>query len=335
MPRTQQFGRWVWGHLHRENESYWWLAPVLLGWLGLFAAAMGLLAHLIDSSRQPLIVLAAFAHQLMWGIVLALVVFVVARRWWALFFALVLFSGVASTQAGLYISAGKATPGPRLVILQANLRLGSANPDSIVDLVRARHVDIATTEELTDDEQTNLIHAGMSQQLPYHYLVSAPSGATGLGIWSRYPLTATVNHPGYILGVLSATVVVPGRPPFTVVAAHIKAPYPYPPRRWVAEMVKLKRLLAEVGTGHRSVLVGGDFNGTPDNAQFRQLLSNGYADTAQEVGAGYLPTYPADEWYPPMLAIDHVLTANIAPVSVSSVKLPGSDHRGLIATVAV
>src|SRR4051794_8191519 len=334
MPRTQQFGRWVWGNLHRENESYWWLAPVILGWLGLSAAAIGLLAHLIDSSRQPLIVLAAFAHQLMWGVILALAVFVVARRWWALFFALVLFSGVASTQAGLYISAGKATPGPRLVMLQANLRLGSANATSLVDVVRDHHVDIATTEELTNVEQTKLIQAGMSDLLPYHFLVPAPSGAKGLGIWSRYPLRTPVNHPGYLLGVLSATVVLPGRP-FTVVAGHIKAPYPYPPRHWVHEMVKLKALLAEIGAGHQTVAVGGDFNGTPDNAQFRQLLSNGYADAAQEVGAGYVPTYPADEWYPPMLAIDHVLTANIAPVAVSSVSLPGSDHRGLIAIVAL
>jgi len=334
MPRTQQFGRWVWGNLHREGESYWWLGPVLLGWLGLVAAAVGLLAHLVESGWQPLIVLAAFSHQLMWGVILALLAFVVARRWWALFFALVVFSGVASTQAGLYISAGKTEPGPRLVVLQANLRLGTADAASVVDLVRDHHVDVATTEELTTDEQTRLIQAGMSRELPFHYLVPQPSGGGGLGIWSRYRLSSAVNHPGYVLGVLSVTVAVPGRP-FTVVAAHIKAPYPYPPRHWVHEMIKLKALLADAGSAHRTVIVGGDFNGTPDNAQFRELLTNGYADAAQEVGAGYLPTYPANEWYPPLLAIDHVLTANVAPVAVSSVGLPGSDHRGLIATVAL
>ena len=333
-PRLRQFGRWVWGSLHRENESYWWLAPVLLGWLGLFAATVGLLAHLVDSSRQPLIVLAAFAHQLMWGVLLALAVFVIARRWWALFFALVLFSGVASTQAGLYISAGKVASGPRIVVLQANLRLGSADPAGVVDLVRRHHADLATTEELPNDEQTRLIQAGMSTLLPYHYLLPAPSGATGLGIWSRYPLSAQVDHPGYLLGVLSVTVAAPGRP-FTAFAVHIKAPFPYPPRHWVHEMAKLKALLAGASSGHRTVIIGGDFNATPDNAPFRVLLTGGYADAAQEVGAGYLPTYPADAWYPPMLAIDHVLTANIVPASVSTVDLPGSDHRGLVASIAL
>ena len=333
METLRASGRWVWSHLHREGESYWWLAPTVVAWLGLVAAAVGLAAHLVVSSWQPLIVLAAFAHQLMWGVIVALVLFVAARRWWAVFFALVLFSGVAATQAGLYLSGSKPGDGPRLSLLQANLRVGSADPAKLVALVRSQHVDVATTEELTDSEQARLIHAGLLIYLPYHYTAPLPDGGGGLGIWSRYPLSATVDHPGYQLGVLSATVALPGRA-FTVIAVHLVPPYPYRSSIWTGEINRLSRVFQAAGDGGRTVVVGGDFNATVDNGQFRDLLAGGYADAAEELGVGYLPTYPADRWFPPLIAIDHVLTTNVAPVSLTDVALPGSDHRGLLARIA-
>ena len=331
--RQGSFGRWLWAQLHRDHESYWWLPPVLLAWLGLVLAAVGVAAHLIDSSWRPLIVLAAFAHQLMWGVLVAVVLFAIARRWWALFLALVLFTGVVATQAGLYFSSESPYDGPVLTVLQANLRLGRADAATFVTLVRQRHVDIATTDELTMDEQRRLIAAGLSAELPYHFTEPAIAGA-GVGIWSRYPLSDTVNHPGFKLGVLSASVELPGHT-FTVVAVHLPSPYPHPVVRWARELVKLKTVLDAAETGGRPVVVGGDFNATVDHGQFRELLSGGYGDTAEEVGAGYLPTYPANRWFPPLIAIDHVLTANVVPEDLSSVELPGSDHRGLVARIAI
>jgi endonuclease/exonuclease/phosphatase (EEP) superfamily protein YafD len=331
MPRAREFGRWLGRQLHRESESWWWLAPTLLGWLGLIAAAVGLGAHVLTTGWQPLIVLAAFAHQLMWGVIVAVVLFVVTRRWWAMFIALVLFSGVAATQAGLYISGQKPGSGPRIVLLQANLRFGTADPAAVVRMVRSHHVDIATTEELTTSERDRLVGAGLTAELPYHFDAPLPAGGGGLAIWSRYPLSAEVNYPGYELGVLSATVDVPGHD-FTVVAVHLLPPYPHPSSTWTHEIKALKTLLVRTDSQHRSVVVGGDFNATVDTGQFRQLLTDGFGDVAEEVGAGYLPTYPADRWFPPVIAIDHVLTANVQSVHLATVALPGSDHRGLLAT---
>jgi endonuclease/exonuclease/phosphatase (EEP) superfamily protein YafD len=335
LPRTRRFGTWLWRHLHRTTESYWWLAPVLLGWLGLLAAAVGVLCHELTLSWQPAIVLAALAHQLMWGALLAFVVFVAARRWLALFLAMVVLSGVVATQAGLYVADGKPASGAALTVLQANLRIGNANPAHIVGLVREDDVDVATTEELTVEERHALIAAGLSKQLPYYfgYVEPVPQGDKGLAIWSRYPLTVKVEHPGYQLGVLSARMVTPIGA-LTLFAVHLRAPYPYPSAEWVRELASLKNLLATAATDGQSVIVAGDFNSTVDNAQFRHLLTNGYGDVAEDLGSGYLPTYPSDRWYPPLVAIDHVLTANVGAVHLATVALPGSDHRGLLATFA-
>jgi endonuclease/exonuclease/phosphatase (EEP) superfamily protein YafD len=291
LPRTRQFGRWFWRHLHREAESYWWLTPVLLGWAGLLAAAVGVLCHQLAISWQPAIVLAALAHQLMWGGVLALVVFAAARRWWALFFALVVLSGVVATQADLYESTVPPASGASLTVLQANLRIGNANPADLVEVVRHDDVDLATTEELTVEERADLIRAGLAKQLPYFfgYTEPVPQGDHGLGIWSRYPLTVKVEHPGYQLGVLSVELNTPIGA-LTLFAVHLRQPFPYPSSEWIREIGRLRTLLAAADTNGQSVIVAGDFNSTVDNA-------------------------------------------NLSPTHLKTVALPGSDHRGLLATL--
>ncbi len=80
-------------------------------------------------------------------------------------------------------------------------------------------------------------------------------------------------------------------------------------------------------------MVAGDFNATVDHAQFRALLTDGYHDAAEQCGAGYLASYPADRWLPPLIAIDHLLTKHATATSAATVALPGSDHRGILVGV--
>ena len=47
------------------------------------------------------------------------------------------------------------------------------------------------------------------------------------------------------------------------------------------------------------------------------------------------PTFPADGWLPPLIAIDHVLTRNCVATTVTTAGLPGSDHRALFATIRI
>jgi endonuclease/exonuclease/phosphatase (EEP) superfamily protein YafD len=69
--------------------------------------------------------------------------------------------------------------------------------------------------------------------------------------------------------------------------------------------------------------------------QFRDLLDGGYRDAVIQTGAGFSPTYSPHPALPPLITIDHVLTRNSSTRSIHSVAIPGSDHRALLATVAV
>jgi endonuclease/exonuclease/phosphatase (EEP) superfamily protein YafD len=97
--------------------------------------------------------------------------------------------------------------------------------------------------------------------------------------------------------------------------------------------VTLSELGEQAGAG--SVIVAADLNSTTGMRPFRALLRNGYRDAAEQSGAGIKPTFPAASRLPPFLAIDHILTRNCTATSLCTVKIPGSDHRGLVVTIAI
>ena len=76
--------------------------------------------------------------------------------------------------------------------------------------------------------------------------------------------------------------------------------------------------------------------GKPGSRQFRDLLTNGYRDAVEQTGAGFAPTFPSNRrTIPPLLVIDHILTRAAPASSIKTIKLPGSDHRSLLATIKV
>ncbi|GAA3014092.1 hypothetical protein GCM10020229_26670 [Kitasatospora albolonga] len=84
----------------------------------------------------------------------------------------------------------------------------------------------------------------------------------------------------------------------------------------------------------------GDFNATLDHAPMRELLGVGLADTHEQLGKGLVPTWPEDyhdlPGLPPVIQIDHVLHGEaLRPVAVSEHTLKGTDHRAVVAELAL
>lgn len=311
-------------------------SPILgiVGWLGVAAGAVALLCRSVTVPWQAAIVLASFAPLLMVCAVVGGALLALRRSWTAVVVAAGVVVWLAGSQVPLFVAAPSPPQGPRLVVLQANLGLGDADASSLVEHIRDGHVDVLTAEELTDAAAHRLAAAGLDELLPYHFL-AAEAGASGTGIWSRYPVTDTRYYDGFSLGVLFGRVAVPGSGPVRVFAAHPPPPWPTPAQTWIEEMDRLAHVLEDAVQPDGAVIAGGDFNATLDHAQFRHLLGAGYQDAAEQSGAGFLPTYPADRPFPPLLTLDHVVSHNAVARSVSSVRLPGSDHRALRAELTL
>lgn len=58
---------------------------------------------------------------------------------------------------------------------------------------------------------------------------------------------------------------------------------------------------------------------------FRNLLSGALAEAADQVGAGRILTYPANERYSPLVGIDDILVAGGTAEAVDEANLPGQS----------
>jgi endonuclease/exonuclease/phosphatase (EEP) superfamily protein YafD len=283
------------------------------------------------------LVTAALSSYLMLFGPLSAVFLILARRWFLTTAAVGLTVATLAVQLPLFIGSGDARPSDvGLRVISANLRLGQADPASLVRSARAQ-ADVVAFQELTPTAVKRLSAAGLDATFPYRW-VDARNGAEGVGVWSRFPLDATMRIPGYAHAAVSAEIRVPGVSPNpTVVVVHLPGPWPFPIDDWSRDFDRLPATLAEVAeqTGRGCVIVPADLNSTMDMHPFRGLLRDGYRDAAEQAGAGFDPTFPGDLRVPPLVAIDHILTRNCTATSLHTIKIPNSDHRGVVATVMI
>lgn len=229
--------------------------------------------------------------------------------------------------------------GPEVRVLASNLRYGRADATEFVELAK-ENADIITVAELTKEAIERFNQAGLVETFPHSQLIPA-SGARGIGIWSRYPLIPLTAPRHRNVSIPAALIQVPGTALKPLIASiHITSPVAGEENTvddWRSGIAGAKSQLngfaATAGSG--AVIVGGDFNSTPDMWQFRDLLTNGYRDAVQQTGAGFAPTFKADSRLPPLITIDHILTRNAAVSSIRTVHIKGSDHRALLATVRI
>lgn len=224
-------------------------------------------------------------------------------------------------------------------VLSANLRYGLADPTQFVELAE-QHADVITVAELTAESVDRYNEAGISRQFPYSLLIPSP-GAGGIGLWSRYPVDPVTAPRHRAVSIPAVRLQIPGVQHEPLLASvHVMSPVAGDQNTvedWNYGMAGAKAQLDNFAreAGPAAVIIGGDYNSTPDMRQFRDLLTNGYRDAVQQTGAGFAPTFKSDHWLPPLITIDHVLTRNAAASSISTVTVKGSDHRALLATVRV
>ncbi len=302
----------------------------VLPWLATASGAAGVLLHFSRLSARLPVLAASVAPYLMCFSVVGMVAFLGLRRWSGAGVALVVVVVAVWTQVPLYYGRTGDEDGRLVRVMQANLLFDGADPEAVADQVRERDIELLTVNELTPAAIGALGRAGLDRLLPYRYLSPARTAA-GTGIWSRYPLSDTVEYDGYVLNQLSATATIPDAGPVSVFAFHPVPPV-YDIGVWADELSRLQAIL-ENSPADRPAIAGGDFNATYDHAQFRAMLSGRFDDAVVQAGAGHLVTYPTDKRWPPLVGIDHILIAGGRAVAVETLDLPGADHRALTASI--
>lgn len=308
-------------------------AAYLAGVGAVAVAALGVLVFYAGPESNTLIIASSFVPLMLGVGLLGSVVLAATRSWRTLAVAVAVVLAGAFTQAPLFVSNTPDTvAGEGFRVMQANIRLGEADASALVEQVRVHSIDVLTVQELTASAVQRLDAAGLAALLPYRF-VEPKDGGGGTGIYSRFPLTEQESLGRFAMSNLVATADIGGGRSVTLASVHPMPPYPSPAWMWASEMGKLNGLLHEQATDGNPMIVGGDFNSTYSHSRFRAILTDGFTDAAEQTGAGFVMTYPADTWYPALIGIDHIVTNMATVTEFERIEIEGSDHHGLVATV--
>ena len=266
---------------------------------------------------------------------------VMTRRWWlAAAAALIVAAQLVFVMPEL--SAAAAVPGwarhaPAVRVFDANIGQNPGFRAGYVRAIEQDRPDLVTLEEITPSALQDMVASGVLASFPYR--CAAPViGATGFLIASRLRLTGcqvrAVAWDGtttpYMMG---ATLWSPGGP-VALRVVHTLAPLPQYWREWSAALAAIGQSVRASGAG--TMLMVGDFNATWGNSGFAALLRDGLTDGAAARGQATGMTWPNGAVVPPLVRIDHVLTgARLAVTEIAARPGFGSDHRYLVATVAI
>ncbi len=275
----------------------------------------------------PLVQLVAYTPYMLLLSLLALLVVVLCRRWLAAGFLLLAVIALALAVLPREIGGPEEVPGGTSVrVLSLNLGVGMAHADQVAELARVRDVDLIAVQELTPEAVSELDAAGFAIDYP-HRVLQPEAGATGGGIFSRWPLrdrgslTAEFHQP-------VADIEVPASIPIQFVSVHPMAPTtPTRTSQWDAEFASLP----EAFSANLPLVLAGDFNATLDHIKLRDLLDTGYRDAADVTGDGLVTTWPARLEPKLPITLDHVLAEKGISFGQYDVeKIDGTDHRAVI-----
>lgn len=217
----------------------------------------------------------------------------------------------------------------QLRILTANLWNGRGEPQALADVIAATDPDAVLAQELAP-EQAAVIEA----RLP-HGLLLPRRDMHGMGLALRRPAEVAIlplpRRPALIARLSPAQWDgLPG--PLEIINVHMSAPTRLDRlalRR--RQLAGLRRHLAGLQT--RRVLAGdlNSFRLMPAYRALRVHLQDA-ALAGRTLGA---PTWSPRASWPRLLRIDHVLTQGVDIVDLEVLRIRGSDHSAVLATLCL
>jgi endonuclease/exonuclease/phosphatase (EEP) superfamily protein YafD len=310
------------------------VASIVVGAGLLIVAAGALLARYVPIPGHRTLYVVIASPYLILGGPMAIVVLAWGRQWVMAATAAILSVVLVVPQVPWYVAANPTPGGVLLRTMTLNLLFGHADLGSVTR-VADEQADVVMVQELTPEAVQGLAAAGFEKTFPYRAL-DARGGAAGVGVYSRYPITDVDKIGGYTLAMVSARIQIDGvSGDISAVAVHFDAPWPQPIDGWRRDVARFPDTLKDLAakSAGAPIVIGGDFNSTIDMQPFRDFLTNGYRDAADQAGAGRELTYPANRRIPPFMGIDHILTRDCTAVSSRTVQVPQTDHRAVLATV--
>ncbi len=307
----------------------------MLAWLLVAALAVLVVVRAVGAERGTLLVLLVGALPLVLLPTYPVLVGALLSRRWALAglsAAVALAHGLVLAPALGAADLPPAAEQPQLRVVTANLYVRNPSFEDAGRVLRALRPDVLVVPELSEAGLRGLRASGLLADLPYSVVRLGDREET-VGLFSSRPLLDVTTRSAGGRELPRATVAVDD------VAVRLLTAHPLPPLPVLESLwrASLEDLAAESAGVELPLVVAGDLNADRDHALFRGLLDTGLRDAHDSVGRGLARTWPSGL---PVLHLDHVLVrdgdgARIAVTRVREVRVPGSDHRAVVADLAV
>jgi hypothetical protein len=207
--------------VRRGRPTWLRMAPLVLCWTAVLASIGFAVVRIFGLERTWLgHTLIAFTPYVTLLSLVPLLFAVLLRRWRAALVALIASFALVCVMIPRAVGSPDSVRGPTLNVMSSNMRVGGADPNRIVALVRDHQIDVLAIQEYTPAAETALAAAGLDGLLPFAEKQPV-AGVGGSAVYSRYPLTDTgyTPLPPYF-GQAYATVSVPGAMPVLVTSIH-------------------------------------------------------------------------------------------------------------------
>ena len=212
-----------------------------------------------------------------------------------------------------------------LRVVTFNVWLHNQRLVDIATFLKTSAADIAVLQEIMP-HQREILRELLAEQFPY------VTGTTDVVIFSKYP----PHGGGYIDGermdrlgrrpmLVWTTFDVDGTP-FDLAGVHLA--YPFRPRDQANDM---PRLIDFARDRERPLIVAGDFNLTPWSVKLQRFTR----ETGLKRYNTFTPTWPMNRLMP-FVTIDNIFASKqFEPLKVETAPAIGSDHRPIIADIAL
>ncbi len=196
-----------------------------------------------------------------------------------------------------------------------------------INSIAEKSPDIFTIQEF-NDEWSSVIDSVFEDSHPYVVAAPMEDCCYGIGLFSKYPLVSynvlEIGRTPFIIAQVSVQ-----NRTVTIVSLHTRPPAF--PNETAERNLQLEGVASIVAAELTDCIVLGDFNVVPWDQEFKAFLESGKLQAARN---GFQATYPMDFGFP-LIPIDHIAySEGLTPTTSETVKLAGSDHRGLIAGFA-
>ena len=295
----------------------------------------------VAASWVALLVRAAQFHiGLLVGLIALIAAFGKGRRLFLASVPVVLFTLVPPAWRAMPKDPPAAAPGaPTLRVMSVNLLMINERYDEVIDRVQSERPDVLVLQEYTGWWHRSMQKA-LSVEYP-HCRFEPRDDSFGAAVYSRTPFVGDAPG-GPKLGTWAAAspqqrvVVDVGGRHVAIYNVHL-----LPPRRLdytFEHRLQFADLTDALSKEKLPAVVVGDFNWTESMPQHAALRGLGWRDAQDVAGTGRGATWPMNSIFRhlPGIRLDHAyLGPSLTCTRVRTVETPGSDHKALVADVAL